>query len=424
MKYCRDSLDEVRLCSKDILFLHNMSITKLNRDLPAVFFIILAMCVSMELYFTWKLPQSIINSVCAVVLLPYLLRTKIPRQSIWVIILLIVNFAYNYTHNTPLFSFLSFLNILSVIIISIFVISSSIDFKIKLLNAFDLFIKCICLISLVGWLLYLAGIPLPHYYSDTSDFYSHEVYYLFIVGANNVLAELLPRFCGMFLEPGHIGSTCCLLLFVNKFDFKNKSNYIYLLSIIFSLSLAAYCLFFIGLCLHFFFKGVHIMKYILFMGMFAGAFYVFGQIYNGGDNILNEKILSRLVIVDGELSGDNRTSMLFDAYYEDWFKHGDLINGYGKKAYAEGNGSTNILHGCASFKRFFFINGVIGVVLVFVLYVTLFSKHYSKQGLGFFILLVICNMIRDYPFRLMWFYLFILGIVVLSLPKRKGDIIY
>ena len=123
MKYCRDSLDEVRLCSKDILFLHNMSITKLNRDLPAVFFIILAMCVSMELYFTWKLPQSIINSVCAVVLLPYLLRTKIPRQSIWVIILLIVNFAYNYTHNTPLFSFLSFLNVLSVIIISIFVIS-------------------------------------------------------------------------------------------------------------------------------------------------------------------------------------------------------------------------------------------------------------------------------------------------------------
>lgn len=404
---------------KDILFLHNMSITKLNRDLPVIFFIILAMCVSMELYFTWKFPQSIINTVCAVVLFPYLLRMKISRQSIWGIILLIVNFAYNYTHNTPLFSFLSFLNVLSVIIISIFVILSSIDFKIKLLHFFDLFIKCICFISLVGWFLYLVGIPLPHYYSDTSDYYSHEVYYLFIVGANNILEELLPRFCGMFLEPGHIGSTCCLLLFINRFNFKDKSNYIYLLSIIFSLSLAAYCLLFIGLCLHFFLKGVHIIKYILFMGVLAGILYILGLTYNDGDNILNEKILSRLVVVDGELSGDNRTSMLFDAYYEDWLKHGDIINGYGKEAYGEGNEAKNILHGCASFKRFFFINGIMGVILVLVLYWHLFYKYRSSQGWGFFILLVICNMIRDYPFRLMWLYLFILGTVVLSLPERK-----
>lgn len=337
-----------------------------------------------------------------------------------VVFLLVVNFVYNYTHNTVSFSFLSFLNLGSIIIISIFIILSSVDFKIKLLRGFDLFMKCICCISLVGWCFYLIGIPLPHYYSETSDFYTHEVYYLFIAGANNILEELLPRFCGMFLEPGHVGSTSCLLLFINKFNFKNKSNFIYLLSIIFSLSLAAYCLLFIGLCLHFFLKGVHIVKYILFMGAFAGIFCVFGLTYNGGDNILNEKILSRLVVVDGELSGDNRTSMLFDAYYEDWLKHGDVINGYGKKAYGEGSEATNILHGCASFKRFFFINGIIGVILVGVLYWSLFYKFRSSQGWGFFILFVICNMIRDYPFRLMWLYLFILGSVVLSLPEKKG----
>ncbi|KXT55481.1 hypothetical protein HMPREF2531_00087 [Bacteroides intestinalis] len=397
-----------------------MSITKLNRDLPAIIFLILAMCVSMELYFTWRFPQSIINFVCAVVVFPYLLKVKVLRQSMLVVFLLVVNFIYNYTHNTVSFSFLSFLNLGSIIIISIFIILSSVDFKIKLLRGFDLFMKCICCISLVGWCFYLIGIPLPHYYSETSDFYTHEVYYLFIAGANNILEELLPRFCGMFLEPGHVGSTSCLLLFINKFNFKNKSNFIYLLSIIFSLSLAAYCLLFIGLCLHFFLKGVHIVKYILFMGAFAGIFYVFGLTYNGGDNILNEKILSRLVVVDGELSGDNRTSMLFDAYYEDWLKHGDVINGYGKKAYGEGSEATNILHGCASFKRFFFINGIIGVMLVAVLYWSLFYKFRSSQGWGFFILFVICNMIRDYPFRLMWLYLFILGSVVLSLPEKRG----
>lgn len=183
-----------------------MPVTKLSRDFPAIFFIILAMCVSMELYFTWRLPQSIVNSVCAVVLFPYLMRMKVIRQSIWVIFLLILNFVYNYTHNTVSFSFFPFLNLASLIIISTFVVLSSIEFKIKLLHGFDLFMKAICCISLVGWLLYLVGVPLPHYYSDTTDFYSHEVYYLFIVGANNIVEELLPRFCGMFLEPGHIGS--------------------------------------------------------------------------------------------------------------------------------------------------------------------------------------------------------------------------
>ena len=113
--------------------------------------------------------------------------------------------------------------------------------------------------------------------------------------------EVLPRFSGMFLEPGHVGSTSCLLLYVNKFNFKNKSNYIYLLSIIFSLSLAAYCLFFIGLCLYFYLKGKDLFKYLLILAVFAGIFTYIGLNYNRGNNVINEKILSRLIITDGEL---------------------------------------------------------------------------------------------------------------------------
>ena len=74
------------------------------------------------------------------------------------------------------------------------------------------------------------------------------------------------------------------------------------------------------------------------------------------------------------------------------------------------------LHGCASYKRFFFINGIIGFILVSILYWSLFYKYRSNQTWGFLVLYVICNMIRDYPFRLMWLYLFILGSVILSLP--------
>ena len=233
---------------------------------------------------------------------------------------------------------------------------------------------------------------------------------------------VLPRFSGMFLEPGHVGSTSCLLLYVNKFNFKNKSNYIYLLSIIFSLSLAAYCLFFIGLCLYFYLKGKDLFKYLLILAVFAGIFTYIGLNYNRGNNVINEKILSRLIITDGELSGDNRTSMVFDKYYDNWLKHGDIFNGYGRKAYGDGNATSNILHGCASFKRFFFINGIIGTVLICLLYLCLYLRYRSKQGFGFFLVVIICNMIRDYPYRLMWMFLFVLGITVLYTSNKAGYI--
>ena len=62
-----------------------MLITKFNKEQPAIYFLILAMCVSMELYFTWRFPQSLVNFVCAVVILPCLLKVKVPQQSLWVI---------------------------------------------------------------------------------------------------------------------------------------------------------------------------------------------------------------------------------------------------------------------------------------------------------------------------------------------------
>lgn len=355
------------------------------------------------------------------ILLVYFFKMKFTMRSLGMIFLLIVCYVYNYIHITAAFSFISLVNLISLIVISSFFLLAKKKFKLKLLLGFDLFLKCLCCISLIGWVLYLIDIPLPHYYSDTSDFYTHEVYYLFVV-TNSSIWDIIPRFSGMFLEPGHIGSTACLLLYIHKFNFRIKSNYIYLFAILFSLSLAAYCLFFIGICMYYFLNGRHIMKYVLVLGCFTAIFVFIGLTYNSGDNIVNEKILSRLVFEDGQLAGDNRTSMLFDSYYDEWLEKGDIVWGYGRKAYGY-DGSTNILLGCASFKRFFFIQGFVGVVLVAILYFILFYKYRSKQGYGFFVLYVLCNMIRDYPYRLMWFYLFVGGIISLYISEKKSSVL-
>lgn len=394
-----------------------MQTVKLNKDFPIICFLILAMCVSMELYFTWKLPESIVNLMCAVVFfLSYFRKVRITIYSLLLIAFVVICYVYNYVH-TIAFSFVSFVNLFSLIIITSFYLLTSVDFKLKLLYSFDFFLKCLCCVSLIGWLLYLVGVPLPHYYSDTSDFYSHEVYYLFVI-TNSSIWDIIPRFSGMFLEPGHIGSTACLCLYIHRFNFRIKSNYIYLLAILFSLSLAAYVLLFIGICIYYFFNGKHVVWSLFVLSFFTVIFVSIGLNYNDGNNIINERILSRLVFEDGQLSGDNRTSMLFDSYYEEWLREGNVIFGYGQKAYGY-DGSTNILLGCASFKRFFFVNGVIGVLLVLILYFILFRKYPSKQGWGFFALYILCNMIRDYPYRLMWFYLFIGGVVSLCISEKK-----
>lgn len=395
-----------------------MQIIKIDKDYPAICLLILAMCTSMQLYFTWRLPESIVNLMCATVLLIYVFKMKYTMRSLSIIFLLTICYVYNYAHITAEISFISLVNLISLVLISSYFLLSDIDFKLKLLSGFDWFLKCLCCISLIGWIMYLAGVPLPHYYSDTSDFYTHEVYYLFVI-TNNSIWDIIPRFSGLFLEPGHIGSTACLLLYIHKFNFKIKSNLIYLFSILFSLSLAAYCLFFIGICMHYFLNGRHIMRYVLILTCFTVIFVTIGLTYNNGDNIINEKILSRLVFEDGQLAGDNRTSMLFDSYYDEWLKKGNIIWGYGREAYGY-DGSTNILLGCASFKRFFFIQGLMGVILVAILYCSLFCKYHSKQGWGFFALYILCNMIRDYPYRLMWFYLFVGGIISLYMSEKKN----
>ena len=376
------------------------------------------MCTSMLLYFTWSLPPIYVNFITVIFVLPLLFKIKYKTNDLLMIGIVFLCYFYNFVHGR--ISISSLINNFFIIIITSFIIISNDSFKLKLYNYFDCFIKIICFISLIGWILFLLGVPLPHYYNETTDFYSHEVFYLFIMGANNFghsteLIDIVPRFCGMFLEPGHIGSTACIMLYINKFNFRKRSNIIYLLSIILSLSLAAYCLFFIGLILYSLFRGKDIFRYLFWILVVGLVLVAFGLYYNGGDNIINEKILERLVIKDGHMAGDNRTTSSFDDYYKSWLENGNLFWGYGSKIYF--SDTTTVLHGTSSYKSFFFVNGIVGVILVFIFYISILLRKYSRLGIGLLILVVICNMIRDYPYRLLWLYVYISGLVVLSTCK-------
>lgn len=268
-------------------------------------------------------------------------------------------------------------------------------------------------VALVGWLLFLFRFPLPHFTDLSDSFYIHTVYYVFNINGYPDL-QFFPRFAGPFLEPGHLGTMCVFLLYIENFNLKNLGNIILLLGILFSLSLAAYGLMIGAIILTLinrkkWFGVVGIISFFILIGLAAMA-------YNNGDNPINEAIVLRLEMNDnGEIAGNNRTSGAFDSAYDKFLKSNDIWMGVGRKAFGiRGDGSDNITIGCATYKRYFFLRGVLGSLLILAFIFLYYYKYRNRKGLGLVIVYIVANCIRDYPTMEMWMYFYLLAIPIIG----------
>ena len=117
-----------------------------------------------------------------------------------------------------------------------------------ILNFFTKWFSIIILVSLIGWILVKIGLKLPYGYcsfGDTVD--SHKNYFIFLE-INNTLFMQDWRFMSIFSEPGYLAMISCLLLFINGFDFRDRSVLvIFLGGVLASFSFAGYALFIVGL---------------------------------------------------------------------------------------------------------------------------------------------------------------------------------
>lgn len=385
---------------------------KFDYSILIIISLILLMSESMRLYFTWTLSKFLIYFIAFFLCLLYIFfhphRYKnVYSKRIVPMILLILTLFYDLIFITNI-TFISVLAFLFSIFCAVFLLLSSEVIQFKLLKWITNFMAIIVAISLFGWILFLLGFSLPHYYSETDAFYTHTVYYLFLL--NGTPAEqLIPRFCGMFLEPGHLGTTCCFLLYLNKFNLKKIQNIIFLIAILFSLSLAAYGLLFGGAALYLFLNSKKKLLYILLFIIVVAGTTGISLKYNQGDNILNNLIFSRLEIKDGDIVGNNRITSDFERQFNRYVKSNELVLGKGRAAYLT-TSSTNLTYGCASWKRYLYVRGIVGTVLLSFFLIIYLCKEWSPLGFGFFILFVVGNMIRDYPLKELWLYLYIIGI--------------
>lgn len=374
-----------------------------------VFFLMFS---SMKLYFTWPIPISVFSIITLFSCLIFWIfnkkdlratKTNLHICGIFIIIQIYeLFFIYNLLVTTLLFT-------INAICCGCTVILLNNKLKKEFLTSITKITAILIAISLFGWILFLVGVPLPNYYSDTSEFYKHTSYYIFLLNGTQA-TQIIPRFAGLFLEPGHLATTCCFLLFINKFNFKKWENIVLVLGIIFSLSLAGYGLLIGAALLNFILYAKHKIIYLFLFILFIIVLTITAINFNDGENIIYQRIISRLEFNNGEMAGNNRFTDEFESHYSRYIESNKKFWGMAQ----ESKDNMSLIIGSAGWKRFIYMQGIIGTVLVVIFYLIYLLKYWSLPGSCLLIICLVANIIRDYPLQEYWLYIYIFSIPLLK----------
>lgn len=281
----------------------------------------------------------------------------------------------------------------------------------RVLNVFTKIFGIISIVSLVGWILFLIGINLPHAFIEDKEFgYSFDNYYIFLYNRYGIF----PRYCSIFLEPGYYGQLAAVLLFANMMKLNNIYTISIFISALFSLSLAGYVLIIIGyIFININKENIWKLAFLFLVGFAAVNI---AKNYNGGDNPINGVILSRLEIEDGQLTGYNRTTEELDSY----FSHGFFQNE--KYLFGHGSGFSKMVwgRGVAGYKAYILEHGYVGFILAIWGYlIVLYRKPKTNNIMKLcFILFMTLYWQAAYPY---WFGFFSIYIFSLASLRNKTN---
>lgn len=220
------------------------------------------------------------------------------------------------------------------------------------------------------------------------------------------------RFNACFLEPGHQAILSTFIIIANRYRFK-ECPWLWplALAVAFSFSLAGYILLFIGFCL----IKINSLWQVLTVAAISTIVTIGAINWAGGDNTLNELIISRLEKDDTQgIKGNNRFYNDTDFVYSRAVKKGDIWTGVKQ--------TTNMdLVGGAGFKIYIINYGLVGVILVLLFYLSVIPpKPDYRYTIGFFIVISLCFLQRSYPFWYSWLFPFVTGIYIAKGEKDKA----
>lgn len=346
----------------------------------AIFFLFVS---SMYPWFLWKIPTVVITVVVAMVAVLSMNKFKLSKSSnntrfcvAISIMLLWMAIKYN------LFGVITTL----VSIYLVYVLCNLNDsFKKELLRFITNGFAIILAISIPFYLLNFVGLPLPHSKIVFEDLGAGlENYYLFLKMGDGL------RFQSIFLEPGHMTMGIAPLLFLNRYNIRDKAVLVLVIAQLMSMSIAGIIVMTVGLLFTELLRPSFVDKIkgaftvLIAFGILVTIAYVFY-----GEEIIQTLILDRLQIKDGGLAGYNRTTLDVDELYY--------------RVLASSNKWTGIdwdplKYGSASGYRVYIItNGIIGAILAVFSYLMPWITRKKAAMLFFSIILLLLLLQNGYP---------------------------
>lgn len=377
--------------------------------------VFLLMASMYHLSFTWRLPSSfyLFFSVFTTMLL-FIHGKKMLIKSKSDIYIWIGVFYLYLSLISPLF--ITGFGLYSLTFIVTFgIISLSRCAKYELLQFISRITSILLAISLVAWIIYLLGVPLPYTLDVDYDDKYHtyiDYYFFLIIDRQN---SIIPRFSSFFIEPGQLSSICALLLLANLQINRNKFDIIVLfISLILSFSLVGWVVFFIGVLLFSLVVKKH--RTIKILMLLISLFTLYKLADKGGDeSILNTYIFDRLQYSESTIiSGYNRTNDEFDQKFHQYINSSQVLFGIHNEL-TEG---SNWTIGNAGYKVFIVINGLIGFILLLVFFLRYMRLYNSKRCQIYFLCYIILGCVRSFFYNPYWLYVFIITIPLLFIKDK------
>lgn len=210
----------------------------------------------------------------------------------------------------------------------------------------------------------------------------------------------LYRFCGMYDEPGVVGTIAALLLAGNRFNMKKIWYKVIFTGGILSFSLAFYVLLIIYFALEFFISKRYKPAIVL---TFVCSIILTFSAEMGDNSFIQNTIFNRLSFVNGTMVGNNRTNSLYDYEFNRFLNSGtkNLLIGVGE----EERLSKPYMASASTYKNRIYDTGIIGFGLLVFLFVIFTSKQ--KNQYSFIYLLVFLASMYQRADVLRYSYIFI-----------------
>lgn len=214
------------------------------------------------------------------------------------------------------------------------------------------------------------------------DVRSYDLYFGAAVMIRQRGVHLLNRLCGIFEEPGFVGTMGVFFLFGDRFSLKDWRNVVILIACAFTFSLAFVVLLFIGVALHLIGRiknrTYFFMSIALVVALVLGYFAFMSLPLDG----MLGNLQSRLEITEEGLAGDNRfgSSEWAVAAYESFLKSDWKVRllGYGKDLRTIPGTKASIWMQVHSYREIIFSFGYIGLGLMIVALLLPFVAKFRK----------------------------------------------